>query len=459
MAGRSTSVRIVVVATTALVGAAVCAGGLAGSADARTHVLRPSHDARNGFVKYRVGRFPAKKIVRAVLVRGQWRRVLRLGRIRRSSRGGRLVVRAARWGVRQRLRVVVDKRRPRTTLTAAPGGIEPTGDATFRFRSNERSRFQCRLDGAAWRRCASPMRYRGLADGLHRFVVRARDRVDNRDRTPARRRWRVQSSQDEAGRPVDGAPSNTEGDPERPEDPETVPVDPVAADVLMQEAFSGSDGVITNHYAYWSDDPDAFRSDTWEMESGCSFRSGNTMWTGVPTSNLPNRNCSNGSGSEVFRFWTKREDFGNADVRFLLRNNGYTNGSDVNPERSWDGIKIYLRRLDGLNFYTAEVNRRQGNVIIQKKCPQDGGTYFLLEQVRLEVTPAQIGVWEEVGGTAVNLPGGGVRVQVVRQGQPVLEAIDNGTGCPPLVAPGRVGIRGDNTDFSVDDFEVRSVPP
>lgn len=449
---------MVALATAALVGAALGAGGAADSAEARTHILRPSHDARHGSVKYRVGRFPAKKIVRAVLVRGQWRRVLRLRRIRRSVRGGRLVVRAAPWGVRQRLRVVVDKRRPRTTLTAAPGGVEPTGDATLRFRANERSRFQCRLDGSPWRRCRSPVRYRGLADGVHRFVVRATDRVDNRDRTPARRRWRV-SARDEAGRPVDGAPANTEGDPERPEDPGTVPVDPVAAEVLMQDTFNGSDGVITNHYAYWSDDPNAFRSDTWEMESGCSFISGNTMWTGVPTSNLPNRNCSNGSGSEVFRFWTKRTDFGDTDVSFLLRNNGYTNGSDVNPSRSWDGIKIYLRRLDGNNFYTAEVNRRQGNVIIQKKCPQDGGTYFLLEQVRLEVTPAQIGIWEEVGGTAVNLPGGGVRVQVVRQGQPVLEAIDNGTGCPALSAPGRVGVRGDNTDFNVDDFEVRPVGP
>ena len=104
------------------------------------------------------------------------------------------------------------------------------------------------------------------------------------------------------------------------------------------------------------------------MESGCALRRDNTLWTGVPTSNLPNKDCSNGSGSEVFRLWTKRS-FTDVNVTFSLRNNGYVSGAE--GERSWDGIKIWLRRQGGtgsVGLYTAEVNRRQGNIMIQKKC-------------------------------------------------------------------------------------------
>ena len=67
--------------------------------------------------------------------------------------------------------------------------------------------------------------------------------------------------------------------------------------MLLFDDFTGPDGVITNHYAFWSDDKTAFRDDVWEMESGCALRRENRLWTGVPTSNLPNKDCSNGSGS------------------------------------------------------------------------------------------------------------------------------------------------------------------
>ena len=91
---------------------------------------------------------------------------------------------------------------------------------------------------------------------------------------------------------------------------------------------------------------------------------------GRPHRNEPNRDCSNGTGSAVFRMWTKRSDFGDVAVSFGLRNDGFTPTGE-----SWDGVKIYLRRQDGDNFYTAEVNRREGNVIVQRKCD---GRYALL---------------------------------------------------------------------------------
>jgi len=218
--------------------------------------------------------------------------------------------------------------------------------------------------------------------------------------------------------------------------------------LLFADDFGGPDAVITNHYAYFApDDPRAHRSPEWEMESGCALRRGDRLWSGEPTSAVPNRDCSNGTGSASFRLWTKRRDFGDVVASFALRNNGYTPAGE-----SWDGVKVYLRRQDGDNFYTAEVNRRQGNVIIQRKCD---GEYALLSQVRTPASAARIGEWENVGGTVANGAYGSVVIQVVREDGVLLQAIDPPGSCPALRRPGRIGIRGDRTDFHVDDVEVR----
>ena len=222
--------------------------------------------------------------------------------------------------------------------------------------------------------------------------------------------------------------------------------------LLFRDSFDGPDGIITNHHAYFAPSyEEAHRSPLWEMESGCALRRGNRLWTGVPTLGEPNKDCTNGTGSGVFRLWTKRDDFDNVAVSFALRNNGYV------PEgESWDGVKIYLRRHDGDNFYTAEVNRREGNVIIQRKCD---GRYGLLGGTRSAVTPALHREWEYVGGTVTNLSDDAVRIQVIRGDEVVLEAVDEAGSCDVLRQPGRIGIRGDRTDFHADDLEVRGVTP
>jgi hypothetical protein len=136
-------------------------------------------------------------------------------------------------------------------------------------------------------------------------------------------------------------------------------------------------------------------------------------------------------------------------VSFGLRNNGFTREGE-----SWDGVKIYLRRQDGDNFYTAEINRREGNVIIQRKCD---GRYAVLGGTRGAATPLRVAEWEDVGGTVVNLGDDEVRVQVVRAGEVVLEAIDPAGSCDALRRPGRIGVRGDRTDFHIDGLEVRGL--
>jgi len=52
--------------------------------------------------------------------------------------------------------------------------------------------------------------------------------------------------------------------------------------------------------------------------------------------------------------------------------------------------------------------------------------------------------------------GEGVELQVWLNGQLRLTARDNGVGdAPPIMQPGRVGLRGDYTEFKFDDFTVQ----
>jgi hypothetical protein len=405
---------------------------------------------RRGKVRRRIGREHARRVVsRGVLrvpVRGSSGGHRRAARIigGASARDRTLWVRrVARRAVK--LKVVADTSAPETRITSGPSGTTGSHEAEFRFRADEkRSSFECRVDSFEWRSCSSPILYVEVPDGDHTFSVRARDRYGNADSSPAVRDWTVDS---------DGSEEAAAPDRDIAAEEQATGLTP-DSDALLFDDFTGADGVITNHYAFWSpDDTSAFRDDIWEMESGCALRSDNTLWTGVPTSGLPNRSCSNGSGSEVFRLWTKRS-FTNVDVTFSLRNNGFVSGAE--GERSWDGIKIWLRRQGGtgsVGLYTAEINRRQGNLLIQKKCA-GSDTYHILNQGRPEGSAATIGEWEKVGGSITNQADGSVRITLMRHGQTVLDATDSGVGCAPYRTGGRVGIRGDYTDFNADDFLV-----
>lgn len=227
--------------------------------------------------------------------------------------------------------------------------------------------------------------------------------------------------------------------------------------VLFRDTFNGPDGVITNAYATSSGNPAARHSPNWQVQSGSLLRRHDAGWTGVPSAVQPNVNSSNGSGSEIFRMWTTRSDFGNVRVDMRLRTLRYVNGSRGWPRKSWDGVKIWLRRQQASGspaLYTAEVNRRQGNIMIQKKCA--GSDRYRILALSRANRPARFGQWEHVGGSVRTTSGGAVALSVIRDGAVALTATDSGTGtgCRPITHPGRVGVRGDNADFLVDDFTV-----
>ncbi len=71
----------------------------------------------------------------------------------------------------------VDLSAPVVTITSGPTGTVTSTSATFTWSVDDGSPSQCRIDGAAYAPCASPVTYSGLADGAHTFDVRAIDAV------------------------------------------------------------------------------------------------------------------------------------------------------------------------------------------------------------------------------------------------------------------------------------------
>jgi RNA polymerase sigma factor (sigma-70 family) len=84
-----------------------------------------------------------------------------------------------------------DRTAPTATILSRPPAQTTSGDASVSFRASEHgASFECRLDGASFRACASPAAYHGLAVGEHSFSVRARDAAGNTG-TSATARWTV----------------------------------------------------------------------------------------------------------------------------------------------------------------------------------------------------------------------------------------------------------------------------
>ncbi|MFY0583604.1 Ig-like domain-containing protein [Cystobacter fuscus] len=87
---------------------------------------------------------------------------------------------------------VLDSARvPDTEISSGPSGTTAERDATFTFGSQQGVSFECRLDGAEFAPCTSPVTYTDLAEGEHTFQVRARDARGIADDTPASRTWTV----------------------------------------------------------------------------------------------------------------------------------------------------------------------------------------------------------------------------------------------------------------------------
>ncbi len=233
---------------------------------------------------------------------------------------------------------------------------------------------------------------------------------------------------------------------------------PASGSALFREEFNYPDGLITNEYSTWNaEHADATISPIWEMTSGSFFAKGGTGWTGLPdgcsTSSADSEPCT---ASDVFRLNTKRHDFGDVTVSLDLRNN-YLNSSSRTPAQNWDGVHVWLHYQSEYKLYYASFNRRDGRIVIKKKCEggsENGGTYYELGAGELTGYPIPLGTWQHLAASIHDNPDGSVTITMWRDGSKLLAATDNGLGCAPIAAAGSVGVRGDNDDFNIDNFIV-----
>ena len=219
--------------------------------------------------------------------------------------------------------------------------------------------------------------------------------------------------------------------------------------LVLKRTFNGPDGLITNAYATWTDNPLAHHSGDWRLEGGSLFRLNNSAWTGVPTCGRPDLLSTVLNGSNKLRVHMVRRVPANALVTSSLRVARFTGGCADRPAAHWNQVSFYLRRVDGDNFYVAGVSARDGRAYIEKKV---GGSVYLLAGERGH--PALFGRWDRVGGSVRTERSGSVTIEVIRHGKVVLRAHDRGRGGPPITAAGQTGFRSDNVQFALDNFAV-----
>ena len=108
----------------------------------------------------------------------------------------------------------------------------------------------------------------------------------------------------------------------------------------------------------------------------------------------------------------------------LIRN-GLVSTSST-PAVDWDGVHIFLRYQSEESLYYASVNRRDGHVVIKKKCiggPSNGGTYYTLTDKSGHAFPTgSWQTWLQASRT------GGVALKLDREGAELLSVTDTGPG-------------------------------
>ncbi len=88
-----------------------------------------------------------------------------------------------------------DNTPPQTSITGKPPTVTTATTANFTFAANESgSSFECKLDDGTWAACKSPMTYSEIEEGEHEFRVRAVDKAENVDGTPAAYEWEVETT-------------------------------------------------------------------------------------------------------------------------------------------------------------------------------------------------------------------------------------------------------------------------
>jgi hypothetical protein len=226
---------------------------------------------------------------------------------------------------------------------------------------------------------------------------------------------------------------------------------------LLVDDFNQPNGLVTNEFAYFNPgNRAAVRSPIWLVTSGSLYARDGSGWTGVPDVGQTGPKSANATDSSVFRAVTRRADFQNVTVSFGLLVQRFLSAQN-GPTPGWEGVHVFLGYQSPIRLYVVSVDRSDGVIVVKKKvpggpAPVDGGTYYTLASAR---GTNFSGRWEQVQVSLVNNGTEGVAIRLWLDGRLRLQATDNGVGdVPPITQPGRVGLRGDYTEFEFRHFTV-----
>ena len=235
-----------------------------------------------------------------------------------------------------------------------------------------------------------------------------------------------------------------------------------AGSVLFAVTPPAGTSLVTNEYAFWNPSvSSAVLSKDWEMNSGSLFThdtdAGPAYWSGKVDDISPDAKSVKGTNSSIFRMTTKRADFKDTETRVKLKIDSQTQ-TKATPVTDWDGVHIFLRYQSEESLYYASIARRDGSVVIKKKCPggpSNGGTYYTLgSKSGFKIS---MGQWRWYAADVQTNTDGSVTLGISRVGTKIFTITDKGTGCAPITGAGKTGLRGDNSDFSFQGFRVTTL--
>lgn len=215
-------------------------------------------------------------------------------------------------------------------------------------------------------------------------------------------------------------------------------------DPLLSETFTGTDGVFVSESAFWGSSNLGYTENaSWMSESGSM---GRQAGAGRAT-----------SSNNYFRMWTRTTALANTRTEMDVRFNGWYGGVD-----GWNGVNMWLNRslcvpqpdcskindAGGDAGYVVDFNNRDGSLLIMKKV---AGTYHILASTKWSPVTGQSYRWS---GRVVDNGSGAFMIELLIDGTLLLRGTDDGkTGGPPLTG-GRVGVRGDYADFTIDNISI-----
>lgn len=209
----------------------------------------------------------------------------------------------------------------------------------------------------------------------------------------------------------------------------------------LNDTFAGDRPIASPQYAD--------EASPWTVTSGSLFRSNSEGWTGRPDDGAG----QDATGSAVFRMVSKERRYRDLDVHLRLRVDDLI-ATDRTPAHDYDGAHIWVRYRSEEELYAVSVDRRDGMMVVKKKCPggpSNGGSYIELSPA-VKGWPIPLGRWQQVAVTVRDMSDGSVAISVSRDALQ-LDVVDRGVGCAPLRSGG-VGLRGDNAELRFDDVRV-----